>query len=140
MARLWYRHYCQMTIRQSTQASYENLIYKHIIPQIGSIKLNKLTQNTCNSSMQTQRKAARKIDSGIAKNDGVSTEDKLTPDQGTNEPCKPKFEAVQGKMRRAGTGCITKINDNLYEGRYSPRGADGKRISKKYLCQNERGM
>ena len=39
----WYRHYCQMTIRQSTQAGYENRIYNHIIPEIGSIKLNKLT-------------------------------------------------------------------------------------------------
>ena len=28
------------------------------------------------------------------------------------------------------TGCISKINDNLYEGRYSPRLPDGKRISK----------
>ena len=82
------------------------------------------------STHEMQRRAATKIEQGIAKNDGVSAEDKETPEQDTNEPCKPKFEAVQGKIRKAGTGCITKINDNLYEGRYSPRGADGKRISK----------
>lgn len=82
------------------------------------------------STHEMQRQAATKIEQGIGKNDGVSAEDKETPDQDTNEPCRRKFEAAQGKIRRAGTGCITKINDNLYEGRYSPRGADGKRISK----------
>ena len=29
-----------------------------------------------------------------------------------------------------GTGCISKINENLYEGRYSPKDAYGKRIAK----------
>ena len=41
----WYRQYLQMSLRKSTQASYENNIYNHVIPEIGSIKLNKLTQN-----------------------------------------------------------------------------------------------
>ena len=29
-----------------------------------------------------------------------------------------------------GTGCISKINDNLYEGRYSPRLPNGKRMTR----------
>ena len=29
-----------------------------------------------------------------------------------------------------GTGCISKINDNLYEGRYSPKLPNGKRVSR----------
>ena len=37
---------------------------------------------------------------------------------------------LNGKMRKPGTGCISEINDHLYQGRYSPKGADGKRISK----------
>jgi hypothetical protein len=73
------------------------------------------------------RQAAKKIDSGIGKNDGVSTEDEQTPDQDTNEPCKPKFEAVQGKIRKAGTGCLYQVSENLWEGSYFPRLADGKR-------------
>ena len=42
---LWYRHYCKQTIRETTRTSYENRIYQHIIPEIGSIALDKLTQN-----------------------------------------------------------------------------------------------
>lgn len=42
---LWYQNYCKQTIRESTRASYENRIYRHIIPKIGDIPLNKLTQN-----------------------------------------------------------------------------------------------
>ena len=40
------------------------------------------------------------------------------------------FEPTKGKYRKPGTGCITKINDNLYEGRYSPRLPNGKRVSR----------
>ena len=74
-----------------------------------------------------QRQAAKKIDGGIAQNNGSSAEDKQTPDQDTNKPCKAKFEAVQGKIRRAGTGCLYRINENLWEGSYSPKLANGKR-------------
>ena len=42
---------------------------------------------------------------------------------------KPLFEPYKPKIRRAGTGCISKLNEHLYEGRYSPR-VDGKRISR----------
>ncbi len=67
------------------------------------------------------------IDKGIGKNDGSKAEVEQTPEQDTKEPCKPKFEAVQGKIRRAGTGCLYRINENLWEGSYFPRLADGKR-------------
>lgn len=40
-----YRQYCKMTIRPTTQTTYENRIYNHIIPEIGKIPLSKLTQN-----------------------------------------------------------------------------------------------
>lgn len=33
-------------------------------------------------------------------------------------------------MRKRGTGCVTKISETLYEGKYSPNNAYGKRISK----------
>lgn len=41
----WYQNYSKISLRQSTQAGYENHIYKHIIPSLGRIPLNKLTQN-----------------------------------------------------------------------------------------------
>ncbi len=40
----WYQTYCKHTIRLTTQLEYESRIYKHIIPEIGSIPLNELTQ------------------------------------------------------------------------------------------------
>ena len=41
----WYQNYCKPQLRLNTQLGYEDRIYKHIIPEIGSISLNKLTQN-----------------------------------------------------------------------------------------------
>ncbi len=35
-----------------------------------------------------------------------------------------------GKRRRPGTGCLYQIGDHLWEGKYSPRNACGKRISR----------
>ena len=48
------------------------------------------------------------------------------------QPTEPKFEPykpIGGKIRKPGTGCVTMINDHLYEGRFSPR-VNGKRIAK----------
>ena len=41
----WYQQYSKITLRPTTQSEYESLIYKHIIPEIGNIELNKLTRN-----------------------------------------------------------------------------------------------
>ena len=37
------------------------------------------------------------------------------------------FVAYKGKIRKPGTGCVTEINDHLFEGRYSPMWVDGKK-------------
>ena len=41
----WYQNYLKDTIRPSTQQGYENSIYGHIIPALGAIPLDKLTQS-----------------------------------------------------------------------------------------------
>ena len=41
----WYQQYVKITLKPTTQSEYESLIYKHIIPEISKIELNKLTQN-----------------------------------------------------------------------------------------------
>jgi len=49
-----------------------------------------------------------------------------------DQPDKPRmtdFKPVMSR-RRAGTGCITQINDHLFEGRYSPMWIDGKKHSR----------
>ena len=37
------------------------------------------------------------------------------------------FKPYVGRKRRSGTGCVTEINDPLFEGRYSPKWPDGKK-------------
>ena len=41
----WYQTFSKPKLRLNTQLGYEERIYKHIIPAIGGIPLNKLTQN-----------------------------------------------------------------------------------------------
>ena len=77
-----------------------------------------------------QRSAANKIEQGFGRNEGSLSEDKQTPDQTVKTAQTAKFEPKQPKIRRPGTGCITEINDHLFEGRYSPTNAYGKRTPK----------
>lgn len=77
-----------------------------------------------------QRSAANKIEQGFGRNEGTLSEDKQTPDQAAKTPVRAKFEPKQPKIRRPGIGCITEINDHLFEGRYSPTNAYGKRTPK----------
>lgn len=53
----------------------------------------------------------------------------------TNATPEPKFEPYKGKIRKPGTGCVTMINDHLYEVRFTPTNADGKRISRNIYAQ-----
>ena len=87
----WYQNYSAPKLRPTTQACYSVRIYTHIIPSIGNIPLNKLTQNDLQQFYARLKKS--------------------------------------GKIRKPGTGCVTMINDHLYEGMFSPR-VNGKRIAK----------
>ena len=40
----WYQNYVKPQIRPTTQANYETKIYQHIIPELGKIPLNQLSQ------------------------------------------------------------------------------------------------
>ncbi len=42
----WYQTYCKNTLKESTQATYEQRIYKQIIPKLGHIPLNQLNTGT----------------------------------------------------------------------------------------------
>ena len=77
-----------------------------------------------------QRTAAANIDRGIGK--AAPQEDASEPGQETapTQAEKPKmtdFKPYVGHKRRSGTGCISEINDHLFEGRYSPKWPDGKK-------------
>lgn len=72
-----------------------------------------------------QKQAAAKIDRQITKVDTPIPEDE--PKQHTDQS---GFQPYKSKYRKAGTGGVYQLNDHLWEGKYSPRGADGKRISR----------
>ena len=79
-----------------------------------------------------QRQAAVKIDREIGGTDAQMPEPE-PPKESEPAPTKAtpekEFEPYKGKIRKSGTGCVTMINDHLYEGRFTPR-VNGKRISK----------
>ena len=82
---------------------------------------------------EMRRKAAAKIDQGIGKADPPQTETNVTP----QKPAPSTFQAHKGKRRKAGTGCVTQINDHLWEGRYSPVWPDGKKRPRNIYAHSE---
>ena len=56
----WYENHCKPKIRLTTQANYEDRIRLHIIPEIGQIPLNKLTQNDLQQFYGRLKKNGRK--------------------------------------------------------------------------------
>ena len=78
-----------------------------------------------------QSEAAAKIDRGLGnevREESAQTEQDPAAD----------FQPVLGRKRKAGTGCITQINDHLFEGRYSPTWPDGTRHAKNVYAKTRR--
>ena len=67
-----------------------------------------------------QRAAAANIDRSIGK---AEPQEEAEPERkGIVD-----FQPYVGKKRKSGTGCVSEINDHLFEGRYSPKWPDGKK-------------
>ena len=71
-----------------------------------------------------RKQAAAKIDRQIS---GAEAEISQAKEQARTDTTPPDFEPYKPKIRKSGTGCVTMINDHLYEGRYTPTNAYGKR-------------
>ena len=80
-----------------------------------------------------QRTAAANIDRGIGKaapqEDASATGQEAAPPAGTT-PSMTDFKPYMGLRRKPGTGCVSELNDHLFEGRYSPKWPDGKKHSR----------
>ena len=77
-----------------------------------------------------RQSAADKIDLGIGKAKPKAheqTSPKLAPST---------FQAYKGQRRKPGTGCVSQINDHLWEGRYSPR-VNGGRMTRNVYAHIE---
>ena len=81
---------------------------------------------------EMRRTAAVKIDQGIGKAD-PQTVAGTTP----RKPAPSTFQAYKGQRRKAGTGCVTQINEKLWEGRYSPIWPDGKKHARNVYAHSE---
>ena len=81
---------------------------------------------------EMRRTAALKIDQGIGKAD-PQTAAGTAP----QKPAPSTFQAHKGQRRKAGTGCVTQINEKLWEGRYSPVWPDGKKHARIIYAHSE---
>lgn len=71
---------------------------------------------------EMRKTAAAKIDRGIAK-----AKTRQDMDTTPRKPAHSTFQPYKGQRRKPGTGCISQINETLWEGRYSPIWPDGKK-------------
>lgn len=78
---------------------------------------------------EMRQKAADNIDRAITGTEPPQ-EKELKP------PSRTAFQPVKGKYRKPGTGCISQINDHLWEGRYSPK-INGRRMSRNVYAKTE---
>ena len=79
-----------------------------------------------------RRTAAVKIDQGIGRAE-PQTEAVTAP----QKPAPSTFQAHKEQRRKPGTGCISQINDHLWEGRYSPIWPDGKKHARNVYAHSE---
>ena len=93
-----------------TNASFTLNIYSHVT-----------------DTMRVQ--AAAKIDRKIGGVGESMPESKNKPSQTISGEFNGFFEPYKPKIRKSGTGCVTMINEHLYEGRYSPK-VNGKRMAR----------
>ena len=88
------------------------------------------------STDKMQKEAAKSIDRGIRGVCHEKGEDGKQAAKSEKLQQKQKIEPVKGKYRKPGTGCITKINDHLWEGRYSPK-VNGKKMVRNIYAHTE---
>lgn len=81
---------------------------------------------------EMRRTAAVKIDQGIGR--AEPQEEAVTAPQ---KPAPSMFQAHKGQRRKPGTGCVSQINDHLWEGRYSPIWPDGKKHARNVYAHSE---
>ena len=77
--------------------------------------------------------AAAKIDRGIAKSESLQD-----IDTAPRKPAPSTFLPHNGQRRKPGTGCVSQINENLWEGRYSPKLPNDDRLARNIYAHSEK--
>ena len=78
-----------------------------------------------------RQSAADKIDRGIGK-----AEPREQRERAPQKLPPSTFQAHKGQRRKPGTGCVSRINDHLWEGRYSPV-VNGRRMARNVYAKTE---
>ena len=116
----------------ATMAIENGMDVKTLSAMIGHVSAETTLDIYSHITDTMQQQAAAKIDREIG---GANTEmaeigeSKASADESQENGTEAKFEPYTGKIRKPGTGCITMINEHLYEGRYSPK-VNGKRMAR----------
>ena len=98
---------------------------------IGHVSSSTTLNVYAHATDEMRRTAAVKIDRGIGKADPQEIE------TAPRKPAPSTFQALKGQRRKAGTGCVTQINEKLWEGRYSPIWPDGKKHARNVYAHSE---
>ena len=106
----------------ATLALQNGMDVKTLSAMLGHVSAATTLDIYTHSTSDMQHAAARKIDCGIGKAELLDE-----PAPQANAPAIVDFQPYMGKIRKPGTGCISQINDHLFEGRYSPTWIDGKK-------------
>lgn len=123
----------------ATMALENGMDIKTLSAMIGHVSAETTLNIYSHITDNMQQQAAVRIDREIAKNDVPlpETSGETIAEMQGDYPQTPKeeFKPYKGKIRKPGTGCISMINDHLYEGRFTPTNADGKRTSRNVYAQ-----
>lgn len=122
----------------ATMALAHGMDVKTLSAMIGHISSATTLDIYSHVTNEMQVRSAEKIERSLGRNEPRPAhfgEFGQTPERTRKRPPEPKFEPYRGKIRKSGTGCVTMINDHLYEGRFTPTDADGKRISRNIYAQ-----
>ncbi len=142
----------------STSALASGMDIKTLSATLGHVSTSTTLDIYTHITSDMQQNAARKIDDGMStlqsnskttshpnQTNGLqdsshvtsvpptvnnNNSDTATPPPAPEIANASKFEPYQGTRRRAGTGCMSQINEKLWEGRYSPKYPDGKKHAK----------
>lgn len=111
----------------ATIAIEHGMDVKTLSGMIGHISVDTTLNIYSHFTTEMQKNAAKKIDERLG-SAAPQTKDPIgTAMEAEVPPPVLRYDPYKGKIRKSGSGGIYKINDHLYEGRYTPTNAYGKR-------------
>ena len=120
-----------------TTALENGMDVKTLSPLIGHVSAKTTLNVYTHVTDEMRQTAAAKIDRGIGKCEPPDGHGEGLPPQTSSPSPRLPFEPYKGKIRKPGTGCVTQINEHLWEGKFSPKWPDGKKHSRSVYASTE---